>query len=1039
MLAHHPITGKPIRIMKTETHLYKNKKSMAWLRSSPDNYANPFRMCRWNTLVTNVTLAEEWFGVFKAYPSAILLTDVNEETLEWLRKKAPKKYQLLFVSKKLMDAYGLEEFQKQKFVNVLCMEELCEMYPHIFHTYKQDEDITFTVLSIAAVFRTFFLFGFTEEELSNSLLTMYRTQLHEAYGLTVGGHSEPEPLWLIQQYYLPTQTKRAKEIRKCLEKNLENPFIDTILLLNENDLTESLPKHPKIVQKVLGRRMSYADVFRAIQVHVPEATIVVFSNSDIYLDFTWRQIWSLNLENIFLSLLRYEEPVSSHVEPALFGPRPDSQDTWVVYSDSVKSRTWNMEALTFDFGRAGCDNAINVEMLRMKFTVANPSLTFRTLHCHSSAVRNYDPKDAVDKPIYMHLEPTGLHDLEPKKDLKPYEKTWGVGESFPRRINSANPQSLKTFCSMVTREQESILLSSESENIYVPSKSNRHVYTFQNAFTTPNGLVYGYNSIYMGEMDSMKKEWATTSISHMTPSLGIKSVLAVPLSDLDSSDLFSYLQNYLARVFRLKLQGYDGDFWMPRDTPRIQDFLQYFKWKEQSMPVIPRDNNVVVYSQEASLLTPSQSVLYEKEDIEALRTQLRPYIDVPKNPWNVVLIQDDTFFTEEDIRAMEEALDKKEYGVSVVYPSRSTPSYILSRMLGASICITGPYQEKLFWMLPRGARVIEVQSELKISGEGAHTAGAASLEYWIVLLARAKSDARRKYLVEQILKTLDSNSNFFLEKESLRTKPTILLPKDPKGIHEHSGDSFREMLGLWFEKGYIELEHTDSPYVWAGKVGDILLYDRPSYEWLYDTPVTYKRIFCGNPKASDIPRGVSWGFWPRRPILVEQRVEAGLPAYEERTDTLVFYGKVENKRQELHRTNNLHEACDKFSMPSGKTSEYMYSQEEYLDKLAQAKYGLCMTGFGLKCNREIECMALGTVPVVAPDVDMNEYANPPKEGVHYIRAKSWNPEELKAQIAEQTKESWMNMSNAAHLWWKINCSSEGLWNLTHSLLNRCLK
>ena len=212
------------------------------------------------------------------------------------------------------------------------------------------------------------------------------------------------------------------------------------------------------------------------------------------------------------------------------------------------------------------------------------------------------------------------------------------------------------------------------------------------------------------------------------------------------------------------------------------------------------------------------------------------------------------------------------------------------------------------------------------------------------------------------------------------------------------------------------------------------MYDRATFQWLEETPATYKQILCGNPDASKVSNGVQWSFWPRRPALVEQHVEEGpLPTYEKRTDTLVFYGKVENGIQEKYRNNKLYEACDEFFMPLGVEKSYAFDQATYLNKLANAKYGLCMAGFGPKCNREIECMALGTVPLVAPDVDMTHYTNPPQEGLHYIRLKTFDPEMAKEAI-QMSEKDWKAMSTAAHSWWKHNASAEGLWNVTKSLV-----
>jgi glycosyltransferase involved in cell wall biosynthesis len=155
---------------------------------------------------------------------------------------------------------------------------------------------------------------------------------------------------------------------------------------------------------------------------------------------------------------------------------------------------------------------------------------------------------------------------------------------------------------------------------------------------------------------------------------------------------------------------------------------------------------------------------------------------------------------------------------------------------------------------------------------------------------------------------------------------------------------------------------------------------------------------------------------------VEELAESLLKT--ERIKTLVFYGGAENAVQKKHRNNKLHEACDDYSLTDGST--YKFSSREYLYALSKSKYGLCLAGYGPKCNREIECMAVGTVPVVAPDVDMTNYVNPPEEGVHYIRLKGFDPDEARS-VTKLPEDSWKKMSEAAHKWWKENSSMEGLF------------
>ena len=103
--------------------------------------------------------------------------------------------------------------------------------------------------------------------------------------------------------------------------------------------------------------------------------------------------------------------------------------------------------------------------------------------------------------------------------------------------------------------------------------------------------------------------------------------------------------------------------------------------------------------------------------------------------------------------------------------------------------------------------------------------------------------------------------------------------------------------------------------------------------------------------------------------------------------------------------------------------------------LRKARFGLCLPGFGTKCNREMEYFALGVVPIATPDVDFTNYLVPPKEGVHYFRAKT--PADVKRIVAETTPEKWEEMSAAGNAWWLQNSSAEGLFRLTWGRIEQC--
>jgi hypothetical protein len=1033
MLAHHPLTGKPIKIMKTETHLYKNQKTLMWLRQQPGAYKDAHRYARWESILSDISYLAEWKETLGVDPTAILIREGGAHIHTWFQTSAPKTRTLLFLSKDCMSSYGMERFTQEGFQNVICLEEMGHMFPHCGYTYQTSDSDARIVHAIGVVLRVARIFGFSENELQDEVFQMAANDAQTKFGVQAGPTATPEECWLIQQYFISPKPRRDREIRSCLEDNIANPFIDKILLLNEQDyiMRGILPRSNKIVECAIGCRLQYAEVFKTIQGRIPSGAIVAFANSDIVFDNTIRQVWSLNMKDVCLSLLRYEEPTVDGGEPTLFGPRPDSQDSWIVHSDSVKSRTWDWKSLSFEFGRAGCDNAIGVELLRQKFIVANPALSIRTLHRHASQVRTYNPHDCVDKSVYLYVDPTGLHDLEPKAALTSYQVEWPTAKPFSRRVYSADERQLKTFCRMVSRE-EKFIFEPTSENQFVPQQDET-AYSFKHAFTTPNGLVYDYKSVFVGQKPVLREAWSKTNISTMTPGIGVKSILAAPLDDSVASNAFSYLQMYLGRILRMKEQGFSGDMWMPRDCPRLQECLQFFKWEEQLMPVIPRDPDIVSYSEKATMLTPRANDVVYQEDVEALRNKFRPYKDEPIDSKRVVIFQEEGVLHSEDVLAIESALEDKGYFVNIVYPTRSSASFMFQRIVGSAVCITGPKQEYLYWMLPRGAQVMELMPELEIRGEGVHVAGAASLEAWVSLIPRADPVARRKMIVEKVLATLQAATTK-ISVGSVDTKPLVIVPTNWEGFHAHSGDTFREMVAIWEAKGLVRVERSNqTPYCWLGGIGETLLYDRPTFDWLKHTPATYKRILCGNPDASQVSNGIQWTFWPRKPELVEQVAAEQQKSFDERKDTLVFYGKIENDVQRSHRTNALWEACDEFTMPVGANKEYKFSQEEYLKKLGDARFGLCLAGFGPKCNREIECFALGTVPVVAPDVDMEKYANPPQEGVHYIRLKSFKSEDAKSAVDSVSKERWEEMSAAARAWWKTNASAEGMWALTARL------
>ena len=78
----------------------------------------------------------------------------------------------------------------------------------------------------------------------------------------------------------------------------------------------------------------------------------------------------------------------------------------------------------------------------------------------------------------------------------------------------------------------------------------------------------------------------------------------------------------------------------------------------------------------------------------------------------------------------------------------------------------------------------------------------------------------------------------------------------------HCGDTFRELIDIWQENGYCEVEESPDSFCWVGSVTNILLYDFPRLD---DREITkFKQGLFGNTVPKH-PKCHPWIFWARSP------------------------------------------------------------------------------------------------------------------------------------------------------------------------------
>ena len=960
MFARHPLTGKEIRILQTEASLWKEKKTLVWNPSEKE--AQVYDSIRYGG-----SLPATYY---------LILEKVSGQVL----KEYSQKCKLLFISKSVVE--NISNFRELGIQNIMCLEELNGLYPQLGEEWNRSEEDALTMIVGLLNYK----------RCKNIPLTSRSVSFDVEQTI-----EKPYELWWITQYYTPPKPKRRREITKCLEENIKSPLISKVILLNEQKESLEGFQSSKLVEKIIGHRLTYRDVFQEIQ-NIPDNVIVAFANADICIDNkSWRDVWNINLENRCLALLRWDVPAEGMGGAKLFGPRADSQDTWVVLAKDVKKRLPEMlQGSDFQFGRMGCDNAIAMEFLKNKFLVVNPALSLKTWHYHSSEVRGYNQQDIVDKPIFHYIQPSGIHDLEADK------RWYGVmkKESLTMEINGSGAEE---FCKKMNstlgdkERQWTIGENTFIETLYEP-------YSELNCFQMPEGVAFTNRKLCIGPGVEAQKFWSRANIQAIAPTIEVERGVIVPYEQ----EFSKYILRYLSRV--LQSNGY---FFCPDNKEALQ-VLSLFKWNTSQPPILRPDSNVLTFCRTGLLHNIRNTPFIQERDIESLRKNLIQREEkVTKN--KIVLMG--------QAEEIEEKLNALHYEVDVLYPETSIERIkeSLEGAKGIVICGDSPRSWMWNWMLPKGAFVFQV---------GAKEIGAINLS------AAAKL---RHRVLSEIGDVVNELSFSFQEENSDPLLPIVYLPrKGLEGFFSHAGDSFREMAKLWGERGYCKVkEHPTATQCWWGDVGKqgVMLYDRPNHDWRLACPEnekSYSFILFGNPKPTE--NGSSWFFWPRRPAFVEELVKEGSVVWSDRNPGVVYYGKIENRVQEKRRTQkDWASACKDGEWICVRGEEpYPFTQKEYLQKLRSSRFGLCLAGYGYKCHREIECMAMGCVPLIAPECDMDGYANPPKEGIHYIRVNT--PEEALEVSRTMSEEKWNKISKAAQEWWRENCSVAGSFYLTKKLI-----
>jgi hypothetical protein len=224
---------------------------------------------------------------------------------------------------------------------------------------------------------------------------------------------------LFTQFFIPSNKERHAELKQCLKLNSMNSNVHTIHLLVERKYSVNelgTPSH-KVIQTVIGKRLTFQDVFVYIRARQIRGYLVLLNSDICFADSALPNMRrsELHVKKQSIALLRYEYNPEYPESSLMFGPRFDSQDTWIFHSNHVVSPSAE-HIFNFEFGRPGCDNKIIYLLSILGYEVINDPRCIQTYHIHTSKQRSYSMKDSLKLPCGV-IVPYGVDPFQINSNL----------------------------------------------------------------------------------------------------------------------------------------------------------------------------------------------------------------------------------------------------------------------------------------------------------------------------------------------------------------------------------------------------------------------------------------------------------------------------------------------------------------------------------------------------------------------------------------------------------------------------------------------
>lgn len=212
---------------------------------------------------------------------------------------------------------------------------------------------------------------------------------------------------LFIELFKSSNADRQKEYYTVLEKNINNSEIEMINIFVDNiefyiELETKYSGNNKLRFIKIDNRLTFKKCLEYIKNNVENDVICIISNADIYYDDTLKRLDTMDMNNLVVSLLRYDVATDGtsklHNNNGNINTTNDSQDSWIL-----KTPIRVPENCDFTFGLLGCDNRITFEFYDAGYNLINCPMDIKTHHLHLINHKTYDKSSTV-KGNYLLLD-----------------------------------------------------------------------------------------------------------------------------------------------------------------------------------------------------------------------------------------------------------------------------------------------------------------------------------------------------------------------------------------------------------------------------------------------------------------------------------------------------------------------------------------------------------------------------------------------------------------------------------------------------------